>query len=280
MAHADAVVVRDGALLAADGRLIEVSPAERPQASLVAYLGQEGGRDLVAVVPVDPTFGADDDGIGAERMVGLRDLLRAFAARGEDGARDRELAATAVAIATWHANHPRCPMCGDPTVPAMGGWVRRCERDQRDHYPRTDPAVIVAITDPDDRLLMAHASYWTVRRFSHLAGYVEPGESLEQAVHREVAEEAGLVVSELAYAGSQPWPFPASVMVGFRARVEDPTLALDDVEITEARFVTRDELESLVADGEMILAPHGSIARRLIEEWHGDAEALARKETS
>jgi len=280
MEHAHAVVVRDGALLAADGRLIEVPPDERPEASLVAYLGQDDGRDIVAVVPAEGTFGADEDGIGAERMVGLRDLLRAFAARGTDGARDRELAATAVAIATWHANHPRCPICGDPTTPAMGGWVRRCERDQRDHYPRTDPAVIVAITDPDDRLLMAHASYWSARRFSHLAGYVEPGESLEQAVHREVGEEAGLVVRDLAYAGSQPWPFPASVMVGFKARVDDPSLSLDNDEITEARFVSRDELESQIGDGQVILAPHGSIARRLIEEWHGSPDALARKEKS
>lgn len=280
MTHAAAVVVRDGALLAAGGRLVEVSPEERPAASLTAYLGQDAGRDIVAVVPSDPTFGADEDGIGTERMVGLRDLLRAFAARGEESARDRELAATAVAIATWHANHPRCSICGDPTVPALGGWVRRCDRDQREHYPRTDPAVIVAITDADDRLLIAHASYWAARRFSHLAGYVEPGESFEQAVHREVGEEAGLTVSDLSYSGSQPWPFPASIMVAFTARVEDPTLKLDDDEITEAMFVTRDGLEALVADGEVLLAPHGSIARRLIEEWHGAPEVLARKEKS
>jgi NAD+ diphosphatase len=147
--------------------------------------------------------------------------------------------------------------------------VRLCVRDEREHYPRTDPAVIVAITDPADRLLIAHASYWSPRRFSHLAGYVEPGESLEQAAHREVAEEAGLRVTDLAYVASQPWPFPASIMVGFTATVTDATLTLDDEEITEARFVTREELAALAADGTIILAPAGSIARRMIEDWYG-----------
>jgi len=158
-------------------------------------------------------------------------------------------------------------VCGDPTVPAKGGWVRRCERDDREHYPRTDPAVIVAITDPEDRLLLAHASYWSPRRYSHLAGYVEPGESLEQAAHREVAEESGLVLTSLTYVASQPWPFPASVMVAYRATVDDPALALDNDEITDAMWVSREELPSLVNDGTVILPPTGSVARSLLEDW-------------
>ncbi|MCR6712697.1 MAG: NAD(+) diphosphatase [Demequina sp.] len=202
--------------------------------------------------------------------MGLRDLLRAFAERGDEGAaRDRELASTAVAIATWHANHLRCSVCGAPTVPTRGGWVRRCDVDGREHYPRTDPAVIVAITDPFDRLLVAHASYWSERRYSHLAGYVEPGESLEQAARREVGEEAGLVLASLTYVASQPWPFPASIMVGFRATVEDSALRLDNDEITDARWVTREELPGLVRDGEVILPPGGSIARWMLDDWLG-----------
>ncbi|MGC4175592.1 NAD(+) diphosphatase [Demequina sp.] len=268
MAHADAVVVRDGAVLAADGRLVELPPAERPEASLTLYLGRDGDRDLVAVVPADATFGVSDDGIGSERLVGLRDLLRAFSERTDaDAARDRELASTAVAIATWHANHPRCSLCGAVTEPVHGGWVRRCDADSREHYPRTDPAVIVAITDPDDRLLIAHASYWSARRYSHLAGYVEPGESLEQAARREVGEEAGLSLASLAYVASQPWPFPASVMVGFKAMVEDTELRLDQDEITDARWVTREELPALVAEGNVILPPGGSIARWMLDDW-------------
>ena len=120
--------------------------------------------------------------------------------------------------------------------------MRRCPVDEREHYPRTDPAVIVAITDPQDRLLIAHASYWSERRYSHLAGYVEPGESLEQAARREVGEEASLTLASLVYVASQPWPFPASIMVGFRATVEDPNFTLDDDEISDAMWVTRDEL--------------------------------------
>ena len=273
MAHATAVVVLGGAVLASDGRLVELPPSERPAASLIVYLGREGvgdeARDLVAVVPADARFGLDDDGLGSERMVGLRDLLHSFAERGPEAARDRELASTAVAITTWHANHPRCALCGEVTTPTHGGWVRRCDVDSREHYPRTDPAVIVAITDPQDRLLMAHASYWSERRYSHLAGYVEPGESLEQAARREVGEEAGLTLASLEYVGSHPWPFPASIMVGYTARVENPELRLDDDEIADAFWVTREELAAKVASGEVILPPAGSIARGMLEDWAG-----------
>lgn len=261
-----AVVVRRGALLTREGRLELVAPADRPESELTVYLGTSQGRDIVAVVP---TASAAEDVPEGLRMTGLRDHIAFTSLGGEQGAFDRELGSTAVALSTWHENHPRCSVCGDQTEPRKGGWVRWCARDEREHYPRTDPAVIVAITDPEDRLLMAHASYWSPRRFSHLAGYVEPGESLEQAAHREVAEEAGLAITDLAYVGSQPWPFPASVMVGFTARVADATLTLDDEEITEARFVTRQELAALAADGTILIAPGGTIARRMIEDWYG-----------
>ncbi|WP_430868492.1 NAD(+) diphosphatase [Demequina aurantiaca] len=276
-----AIVVRDGAVMVKDGRLVERAPGDHPESSLAVYLGRHADRDFVALVPAaDPAatvpgastaaeFDVTESGARGEYMIGLRDAFLMFSAAGTAGERDRELAATAVAITTWHANHPHCALCGEPTRPTSGGWVRRCDTDERDHYPRTDPAVIVAITDQDDRLLMAHASYWSAGRFSHLAGYVEPGESFEQAVHREVFEEAALTVHDLVYVGSQPWPFPASIMVGFTARVDDPHFTLDQDEITEARFVSRAELASLVADGTMIVAPAGSIARRMMEDWYG-----------
>lgn len=267
LAAADAVVVKHGALLTRDGKLELVPAAERPEAELVIYLGRDQGRDIVAVVPTAAAAALPvADGL---EMTGLREHI-VFTSRSDaTGPRDRELGATAVALSTWHDNHPSCSVCGRPTEPRKGGWIRYCETDNREHYPRTDPAVIVAITDADDRLLIAHASYWSPRRFSHLAGYVEPGESLEQAVYREVHEESGLTVRDVRYVASQPWPFPASIMVAFTARVDNPELHLDQDEITEAQFVTRGELAALAAEGTIVLAPEGSIARRLIEDWYG-----------
>ena len=283
-ASCHAIIVRDGAVLMRDGRLVERVPGNHPTSTLSVYLGRDGDKHLVALVPSDVATGAAThvdaaDGwadttpsellTAGESMVGLREAIHLFAAQGTEGERQREVAATAVAITTWHANHQHCAVCGAATRPTLGGWVRRCDVDERDHYPRTDPAVIVAITDADDRLLMAHASYWSAHRFSHLAGYVEPGESFEQAVHREIAEEASLTVRDVTYVGSQPWPFPASIMVGFTARVDDPHFTLDEDEITEAMFVTRAELAGHVAAGTMIVAPRGSIARRMMEDWYG-----------
>lgn len=273
---ARAVIVRDGRVWGEDGSVVLLSPDERPDAEVVIYLGRLDGEDLVAVVPSDPTWGQVDEAAGphvlaagAPRMEGLRDMLAIAAARGRDGAADRELAVTSVALAAWHASHQRCAACGQPTEVRKGGWVRWCEPCAKEHYPRTDPAVIVAITDAEDRILLAHASYWSPRRFSHLAGYVEPGESLEQAVHREVWEEARLTLHDVRYVASQPWPFPASVMVGFTARVDDTTLQLDQDEITEAMFVSREELPRLIEAGTVILPPSGSIAGRMMEDWFG-----------
>ena len=185
------------------------------------------------------------------------------------GDRDAGLAATAVGLAAWHAGHPRCPRCGGATLPADGGWLRRCTLDGSDHYPRTDPAVIMAVVDGDDRLLLGHAAHWPERRFSTLAGFVETGESLEAAVRREVAEEAGVVVGEVTYRGSQPWPFPASLMLAYVARAQTTDVVVDGVELTEARWFTRDELAVAVADGAVMLPMRTSVARALIEEWFG-----------
>lgn len=266
----DALVVRRGAVLAIDGVPVVLPPDAQPQATLRMYLGSASAvRDIGAVVPAPEVTDAQLEQATGAQLTPLRELLRAFSARGPDSAVDQELATTAVALSMWHEFHPRCSVCGEATQPREGGWVRRCPEDGKDHYPRTDPAIIVAITDPADRLLLAHAAAWSAQRFSLLAGYVEPGESLEQAVHREVEEEAGLALTDLEYDGSQSWPFPGSVMVGFRARTSQPNFTLDNVEITEAMWVTREELAAHVADGNIVIAPHGSIARRLIEQWYG-----------
>lgn len=261
LASAFAVLVAGGGVVAGDNGLVLAPPGSWETDDLICYLGQYEGADYVAV---------RNDGQDA---VPLRPLLGRLKAD-PDGLRDRELATTAVAMAHWHASHLHCPRCGGPTVARSDGWERHCPACDRAVYPRTDPAVIVAITDPHDRLLLAHASAWSPRRYSHLAGYVEPGESLEQAAHREITEESGLRLAGLAYVGSQPWPFPASMMVGFRASVEDTSLRLDMDEITDARWVSRPELDRAIEAGEVIIAPRGSIARTMLEQWHGDGDRL------
>ncbi len=266
------MVVVDGAVLARDGAPVLLAPGEHPEASLVAYLGAADGRDLALLVPADGEAGVSAALEAGAALVPLRPLLASLDAR-PDGARDRELVTTAVALQRWHANHPRCAHCGEATVAISGGWVRRCEAEGRDHYPRTDPAIIVAVTDDQDRLLVAHAATFSAGRYSHLAGYVEPGESFEQAVHREVAEEVGLAVTDVAYVGSQPWPFPASVMVGFTARAASAALTPDGVEITDALWVTRAELDEATQAGRMVLPPAGSIARSLLEQWRQSGTA-------
>jgi NAD+ diphosphatase len=239
-----------------------VPAAARPPARFAFYLGRVEGRDVAGIVPEgEPAL------LPPAAMVPLRG---AFVDFDDDSARaDRELATTAVAMATWHERAAHCPLCGSATEPREGGWSRRCPTDGADHYPRTDPAVIVAITDADDRMLLAHVSYHSPLRYSHLAGYVEPGESLEQAARREVFEESGITLAEVEYAGSQPWPFPASIMIGFRARAASTHIVVDGVEVTDAAWLTRPELVRHVGAGDMVLAPPGSIARYLIHSWYG-----------
>jgi len=185
---------------------------------------------------------------------------------------DAELFTTTQALANWHETHPRCSRCGEPTNIVRAGWVRRCPQDGSEHYPRTDPAVIMLVTDPLDRALLGRRAPWAPQWFSTLAGFVEPGESAENAVVREVSEEAGVAVdpSSVEALGSQPWPFPSSIMLGFRAQAltsDDPVT--DDEEIVEARWFTREELAAACASGEVAVPPHISIARHLIEDWFG-----------
>lgn len=179
------------------------------------------------------------------------------------------LATTAVALDAWHERHVRCPRCGAATQVRQAGWTRVCVVDGSEHYPRTDPAVIMAVVDADDRILLGHAAQWAPGRWSTLAGFVEAGESLEHAVRREVLEETGVVVGEVSYRGSQPWPFPASLMLGFRAVAESTDVAVDGVELTEARWFSRGELGAAVASGEVVAPGRTSIARALVEEWFG-----------
>lgn len=185
--------------------------------------------------------------------------------------RDVGLSTRAIALANWHRSHAFSPRSGRATTPTAGGWVRIDASDGSEHFPRTDPAVIIGITDDEDRLLLASNTAWNERVYSLIAGFVDPGESLEQAVVREVYEEAGLVVTNPEYLGSQPWPFPASLMLGFRATLADDVAngAPDGVEIRSLRWFSRDELTQAVADSEVILPGGASISRAIINAWHG-----------
>ncbi|MBO9554317.1 NAD(+) diphosphatase [Cellulomonas sp.] len=179
------------------------------------------------------------------------------------------LVTTAVALDAWHARHPRCPRCGAATRVTQAGWVRTCTVDASEHYPRTDPAVIMAVVDDQDRLLLGQSTAWASDRWSTLAGFVEPGESLEHAVRREVLEETGVVVGAVEYRGSQPWPFPASLMLGFHARAATTDVRVDGVELARARWFTRDELQDAVERREVVPPGPSSIARALVEDWFG-----------
>jgi NAD+ diphosphatase len=207
----------------------------------------------------EPLFAvrADRD-LRAERWADLREIGAVL------GDRDAGLLTSAVALARWHDRHPRCSICGAPTDLERAGWSRRCPVDGSEHFPRTDPAVIMLVHDGGDRCVLGRQATWPPGRYSILAGFVEPGESAEAAVAREVQEEVGLAVSDVQYTGSQPWPFPASLMLGFTAlAVGDPALHLNDGELADARWVTRAQLRS----GEFRLPPPVSIAHLILSTW-------------
>jgi NAD+ diphosphatase len=179
----------------------------------------------------------------------------------------RDIAATASALTQWHRAEPRCPKCGELTRVINGGFARHCPVCGHDHFPRTDPAVIVAVLDTDDRILLGRQSIWAPRRVSVLAGFVEAGESLEQAIHREIGEEVDVSLSAVRYYGSQPWPFPRSLMLGFVARASSTAICVDGQEIESAGWYSREDVRSQVASGDLGLPGETSIAFRMIESW-------------
>jgi NAD+ diphosphatase len=201
----------------------------------------------------------------------VADYLTLRELAGSLGPLELEIAMHAIALANWHDVHPHCARCGAPTHVALGGAVRICDKDESQHHPRTDAAVIVLIKDKDDRILLGHQPVWPDGRFSTFAGFLEPGETFEQCVSRESFEEAGVTLREINYLGSQPWPFPASIMIAFEAITDNPDQARPDgEEITEVKWFSRAELKSATQDGSLLLPPSVSVARRMIEGWLGE----------
>lgn len=212
-----------------------------------------------------------------------KDKYRGFKTLREVGgnlnAKDLTLGMHAVGLANWHETHTHCSKCGAQTVSDLGGSVRVCTKDSTQHHPRTDPAVIVLVRDADDRILLGHQPIWPEKRFSTFAGFVETGESFEECVSREVFEEAGIYPSQMKYLTSQPWPFPSSIMIAFEAFAERPQDARPDgQEITEVRWLSRDEIKQAVKTGEILLPPGISVARRMIESWYIRVDGYSRND--
>ena len=236
-------------------------------------------------------LGLDDSGIG---WFSLDAALTAFEAPNRIDLRraaaqwpmfDASVFAQARALQHWRSRHRFCGVCGGEVVWSRGGWLGACTRCAVEHYPRTDPAVIVAVSD-GARLLLGRQRAWPARRYSVIAGFVEPGESLEQTVAREVMEETGVRVRHCRYLASQPWPFPGALMLGFIAEAEPDAPRVGD-ELEDARWFTVDEIRAAQVrdadtdgiapdrsgdDGGPLLAAPISIARWLIEQWFTAAE--------
>jgi NAD+ diphosphatase len=247
--EARSLVMSERGLWVDGGRLVLVPPNGDS-----VFLGLAGERPLFAqhAGDAEPERG---------RPAGLREAAT------ELPAEEAALAAYAGSLLSWHRRHRFCANCGAPTDQADGGHERHCPACDAHHFPRTDPVVIVRVVD-GDRLLLGRQARWPERRYSVLAGFVEPGETLEEAVRREVREESSVDVGEVAYVASQPWPFPSSLMIGFHATAEAGEPHPGDGELADVRWFERAEVESAAAgDGSLRLPPPYSISRRLIDGW-------------
>lgn len=282
-AAAEVLVLHDAHVLVDDEGLVLHQPTAFADVDGTrVLLGQEDGVALLGLLtpvggppPVPSEVAEQQEAAvrprrlprGEPRWAGLREIGAAL------GDRDSSLLVTAQALANWHTGAAHCPRCGAATEVINAGWARRCPHDGSEHFPRNDPAVIVLVLDAQDRALLGHRAGWPDPMYSTLAGFVEAGESAELTVVREMAEEAGVRIdpASLRYLGSQPWPFPSSLMLGFHARVaaDSPPAAADGVEIGEVRWFTRDELAAAFASRALEIPGRVSIARRLIERWYG-----------
>lgn len=269
------LVVHDDRAPVADGALGLLTPDAVPDGAEWAFLGRaaDGSARLVAAFPAT----------GEPPVDAVWGSFRAVA--GRLGADDADLFVEGLSLGRWLVELRFCAACGSSLTIEAAGWSRRCLSCRREHFPRTDPAVIVAVTsarDPD-RLLLGSNAQWGQDRFSCFAGFVEAGESLEATVERELAEECGVRVGALQYRASQPWPYPRSLMLGFWAvALDDDDARADGEEIAEVRWFTRAEVgealdrgHDLGAEsnrpGELLLPGPASIAHRLIADWHAGA---------
>ncbi|MDP1027295.1 NAD(+) diphosphatase [Sphingomonas sp. KR1UV-12] len=234
--------------------------ADAPPGAEPVLLGMDGGRAHVAALL--PASGRGD--VPAIRSPALMAVL--------SGLQPGEAATYAAArsLLDWHARHGFCANCGQATAPFRAGWGRRCAACGTEHFPRVDPVVIM-IAEHDGRALLGRGKGWPEGRYSALAGFVEPAEAIEEAVAREIAEEAGVHVTGVRYIASQPWPFPSQLMIACIATADSDTLTVDTNELEDAMWVTRDEVRAVLAGepGPFLAPPPYAIARTLLGVWAG-----------
>ena len=259
------LVIAGARLRPVGGRVAWVSPGQAPP-GLRVLLGEREGVQHFAVI-VDPSEAPGD----RDEWVVLRAIVQSLA---DEDLIDAPLVMHAIGLAEWHWVTRHCPRCGGRLESRQAGHLLNCLDCGRGQFPRSDPAVIMVVTDgepgsPDERALLGRGPAWPRGRYSTLAGFVEPGETMEDAVRREVQEETGVVVGAVTYFGSQPWPLPASLMVGFTARAIETNIDVDGSEIEDAQWFTREEMRTGAETGELVLPGGVSISRSLIESWYG-----------
>lgn len=259
----DAQLMRlDGLMpLIENGALTYAPFAETPQDVETVYLGLKDGTPTFVPVP----------GVGDARQALEQRANRAVIM--QLGPRDLAIYAGARSIVDWHARHRFCANCGQSTALAKGGWQRDCSKDVGGcgamHFPRTDPVAIMLV-EHDGELLLGRGHGWPERSYSALAGFLEPGESLEEGVSREVFEEAGVTVGNVSYVASQPWPFPSQLMIGAWSRADAPDIVLDTTELADARWFTAEEIRAAMngdSDAPINTPPKQAIANHLLSWW-------------
>lgn len=247
-----------------DGAVEWVAPSQAPE-GLRVLLGERDGRAWFAVVTGPEVAKAGGD------WLPLRGLLPTLS---DDNLAAAPLVFHALGLAEWLFVTRYCPRCGGTLEARASGHELVCTQCGKAQFPRTDPAVIMVVASgepgaEDERCLLGRQAIWPEGRFSTLAGFCEPGETLEDAVRREVAEETGVVVGEVEYFGNQPWPLPASLMLGFVARATSTDITVDEDEIEDARWFTRAEMREQAESGRLVLPGGVSISRSLVEHWYG-----------